>query len=56
MKRKLARLLRKWATWLDPQGKPGRKRVKKAADAPLLHGWPEESGEVAVAPTVDMDS
>ena len=65
MKRKLARLLRKWAAWLDPQGRPGRKRAKKAgADAPLLHGWPEEpqegfvrrNGMVGDAPSVELDS
>ena len=28
MKKKIARLLRKWAGLLDPQGRPGRKRSK----------------------------
>ena len=41
MKKKLAKILRALAHRLDPQGKPGRKRAKKA-EAPLLHGWPEE--------------
>jgi hypothetical protein len=61
MKRKLARMLRKWATWLDPQGKPGRKRTKKA-DLPLLSGLSVEpegfvrrNGEVGVAP-MELDS